>query len=839
MCPHRGLSLRTLTLTFLLFSTAALLGCGGGSGLEKINPYTQFRGVTFADDFRVWAVGYLEKVPRDAKYESSNYIFDDGRVRLFAARGETECFHLVVGADFGNLDDVEVEFGEFAGPGGAVIPAENVSLYFEYYVTLQNPSDAYGWAGEVADPLIPLSDEFDLARATCQPIFVRIEVPEDAVPGTYTADAVVSAKGAGSQTVTVELEVFNFTLTEHLPPVFAVVDPRIVGPWHGLDPLNDDTTGIAKEYEDLLVSRGVTPLLFSYPGLANTKSAASAAGEWAKRVSKTAERNGLPALVIPLSASADGSAPEISAANEDYRRLMGALEAKNVEIPPDVYLWCSFDGGSAQPFVDGTAAKWWHGLAEASGTWEGSPAVMAVASPLRAATPALELKGAVSAWVAPLPDIALDPDRFYHLPESEHAFLNLTSAGADVIDARGAVAVLTAWYGFIADCKGMVVPPPDPELFAPTNPWLDDPMVADGRYFGNGMAALFYPGGPVDSKEPISSLRLELLQQAAEEWAYLRMLEEKQGPEYVVERLYSKLPLGKPIRGLSQRDITASEIFDVRRSAAEELAGGKRVGAPVTTSGVVTDRKGKAIPGVWIGDAEFGMYTDTTGHFELNNAAASGGYLTVLRSGYQFDEIPAGGSGVRVGLYRGLQGITKAYDFEMGINPAYWMTGEEEDALMVAEESEFVYEGGRSVEIEFPTGRWSRVVNLYPKERSLDDYHRIETAIYNPNDFAVDVYLILLDDIDLDIEDQYLHPISLRPKSWTNVSLRTRDIEKVHRYEFGRSPGGKYHIVRSYDLDLSDVIGFGIGCNGLSEYGAPEGGSFKIYLDDVFVLKFM
>jgi hypothetical protein len=837
--PHKEISFGALTLIFLLFFTAAFLGCGVGSDLEKIDPYTQFQGVTFADDFRVWAVGYLEKVPRDAKYESSNYIFDDGRVGLFAARGETECFHLVVGADFGNLDDVKVEFGEFAGPGGAAIPAENVSLYFEYYVTLENPSDAYGWAGEAADPLIPLSNEFDLARATCQPVFVRIEVPKDATPGTYAAEAVVSAKGAGSQSVTVELEVFDFTLAEYLPPVFAVVDPRIVGPWHGLDPLNDDTTDVAKEYEDLLVSRGAIPLLFSYPGLANTKSAASAAGEWAKRVSKSAERNGLPALVVPLAASADGSAPEIAAAAEDYRQLIKALEGNDVVIPPDIYLWCSFDGGSGQPFIDGADAEWWRGLANAANDWEGSPGVMAVASPLRSAAPALELKGAVDAWVAPLSDVALDPDRFCHLPKGERAFVNMTSAGADFIDGRAAVAVLAAWYGFSAGCYGMVVPPPDAELFAPKNPWLDDPMVADGRYFGNGMAALFYPGGPVDCKEPISSLRLELLQQAAEEWAYLRMLEEERGREYVVERLYSKLPLGKPIRGLTQKDIAPSEVYDVRRSAAEEIAGGKRVGAPVATSGVVTDRKGKAVPGVWVGDAEFGTYTDITGRFELHNAAASGGYLTVLRSGYQFDEIRVGGSGVRVGLYRGLQGITKAYDFEMGINPAYWMTGEEEDALMVAEESEIVYEGGRSIEIEFPTGRWSRVVNLYPKERSLDDYHRIETAIYNPNDSAVDIYLILLDDIDLDIEDQYMYPISLRPKSWTNVSLRTRDIEKVHRYEFGRSPGGKYHILRSYDLDLSDVIGFGIGCNGLSEYGAPEGGSFKIYLDDVFVLKFM
>ena len=57
MYPHKEISLKILTLTFLLFSTAALLSCGEGSRLEKIDPYTQFRGVSFADDFRVWAVG--------------------------------------------------------------------------------------------------------------------------------------------------------------------------------------------------------------------------------------------------------------------------------------------------------------------------------------------------------------------------------------------------------------------------------------------------------------------------------------------------------------------------------------------------------------------------------------------------------------------------------------------------------------------------------------------------------------------------------------------------------------------------------------------------------------
>lgn len=839
MHPRLYKAFTVSAFTVTLFSVGVFLSCSEGSRLEKIDPYTQFRGVSFADDFRVWAAGYLEKVPSDAKYESSNYIFEEGRVKLFAARGETECFHLVVGADFGNLDDVEIDFSEFAGPGGIKLPRENVSLYFEYFVTVQNPSDEYGWTGEIADPLIPLSGNFDLSRGTCQPIFVRIEVPKDAAPGTYTAGVTVSANGAGSQIISVELEIFDFTLNEHMPPVFGAVDPRIIGPWHGLDPLEDDTTDAAKKYEILLTSRGMTPLLFSYPDLVNRKPNTAAAGEWAKRVSKTSGTGGSSALVVPLTAGPDGSAPEISAMAEEYERLLGTLKGRKEELPPDVYVWCSFDGGSAQPFTDGETAQWWRNFAEAANKWEGSPRVMAVASPLRSIKPALELKGAVRAWIAPLSDVVLDPTRIRYLPEKEDVFIDLSSAGCDAIDGRAMATVLTAWYGYITGCDGMVLPPPDKGLFAPTNPWLDDPMVADGRYFGNGMATLFYPGGPVDSEEPVSSLRLELIRQAAEDWAYLNILEEKRGREYVVERLYSKLPLGKPVRGLKQNDITPAEIYDIRRSAAEEITGGKRVGVSVSVSGVVTDRKGKAISNAWVGDARFGTYTDATGRFELHNAVAAGGYLTVLCSGYRYDETPARGSGVTASLYRGLQSISKIYDFEMGVNPAYWMTGDEEDALMVSEENDFVFEGRRSIEIEFPTGRWSRAVNLYPKQRSLEDYDRIETAIYNPNDFAVDVYLILLDDIDLEVEDQYKLPIPLKPKSWTKVSLRTRDIERVHRYEFGRSPGGKYHILRSYDLDLNDVIGFGIGCKGLSEYGAPEGASFKVYLDDVFVLKFM
>jgi hypothetical protein len=205
-------------------------GCGDESDhLKSADIYTQYRGVTFVEKFKVWATGPDEVIGRDALYEGNTYLYDGANVRLTALRGETEAFQLVINADYGNINDVRVSTTALTGPRGAVIPQENVTVFFEAFVKLRTPSDYRGKTGDVADPLVPLKAPFDLAKAESQPLFVVVTVQADAVPGQYSGKISVTAKGAGTETLILNVKVLNITLPrEQLPPVIMEMDYRSI-----------------------------------------------------------------------------------------------------------------------------------------------------------------------------------------------------------------------------------------------------------------------------------------------------------------------------------------------------------------------------------------------------------------------------------------------------------------------------------------------------------------------------------------------------------------------------------------------------------------------------------
>ena len=204
----------------LAVAASCFVGCRPGEKeLEQVDVYTQYHGVTFVEKFKIWATGPDELINKDAFFEPENYIYDGSAVHLTALRGETEAFQLVVNADYGNVNDVEVEVGPLAGSGKAQIGADRISVYFEYYVKVKTPGDYRGRAGEVPDALPPLAQPFDLAKAEAQPLFVVVDVPRDAKAGKYAGDIVVRAKGAESQKLALEVDVLAETLDPaSLPP---------------------------------------------------------------------------------------------------------------------------------------------------------------------------------------------------------------------------------------------------------------------------------------------------------------------------------------------------------------------------------------------------------------------------------------------------------------------------------------------------------------------------------------------------------------------------------------------------------------------------------------------
>ncbi len=186
-----------------------------------------------AQAFPVWVSPRLVRVGQTDAPGSTTSI------NLSSARGETIATQLAVQGPSGGLTNVNVSASALNGPNGATIAASNITLYREFYVTVNGTTNYGGGSnppppqssGTYPEPLIPFNDPQSgsplcgngAALQACnasilagqnQPYWIDIFVPRGATnspPGTYTGNVSVSAD-QGSATVPVTLTVWNFEL---------------------------------------------------------------------------------------------------------------------------------------------------------------------------------------------------------------------------------------------------------------------------------------------------------------------------------------------------------------------------------------------------------------------------------------------------------------------------------------------------------------------------------------------------------------------------------------------------------------------------------------------------
>jgi hypothetical protein len=181
--------------------------------------------------FPVWVVPGLVRVGQaDTPGTTSS-------ISLSSARGETADTQVIVQAPAGGLTNVNVSASALSGPGGATIPASNITLYREYYITVTGTASYGGGSnpplgsGTYPEPLIPFIDS-ETGSPLCgtaatlkacnasfsvgqnQPYWIDISVPHGATnspPGTYTGTISITAD-QGTVIIPVTLTVWNFEL---------------------------------------------------------------------------------------------------------------------------------------------------------------------------------------------------------------------------------------------------------------------------------------------------------------------------------------------------------------------------------------------------------------------------------------------------------------------------------------------------------------------------------------------------------------------------------------------------------------------------------------------------
>ena len=153
--------------------------------------------------FRLVIAHSLQKVRRSGPVVQGVVA---NRVRLAAARDETESFQLVVIPSGKPLTNVSITAPPLGSPDGE-IPIEWNRIGYVETAQPGYPTEYVGWW---PDPLLP-PGPFSVKADERQPVWLNVVVPPSAKPGIYRGEVTIS-HGAQSISVPVELRVRNFTL---------------------------------------------------------------------------------------------------------------------------------------------------------------------------------------------------------------------------------------------------------------------------------------------------------------------------------------------------------------------------------------------------------------------------------------------------------------------------------------------------------------------------------------------------------------------------------------------------------------------------------------------------
>jgi len=142
------------------------------------------------------------------------------RYRLYMAGNEFEPFQVVVEPILQDLRNVKFTWTDLKGPGGSVIPRQQISAYIEdVYRMRQNwkTRDLFfdGKLYEVPDPLLPIDlRPIHIRRHQPTAFWFCIRTKSGTKPGVYKGKIVVSADGVKPQQIALEVKVWNYDIPE-------------------------------------------------------------------------------------------------------------------------------------------------------------------------------------------------------------------------------------------------------------------------------------------------------------------------------------------------------------------------------------------------------------------------------------------------------------------------------------------------------------------------------------------------------------------------------------------------------------------------------------------------
>ncbi len=276
------------------------------------------------------------------------------------------------------------------------------------------------------------------------------------------------------------------------------------------------------------------------------------------------------------------------------------------------------------------------------------------------------------------------------------------------------------------------------------NPLSDDPR----NEWGNGAYALIYPGTGTGANRPLPSLRLKLVREAAEDYAYLWALKEAGLSAYADELAAGVVPTLTP-PGVDGAD--AASLYEAREAAAIALvkSGWGQGIAENVVRGRATNDEGAAVARAVVRAGSLATVTDPNGDYELEYVPR-GRPLVATAPGYErAGSSGAGGRGDFV-----LKSLVRRYVWNTAETPPDFSTR----GFEVASISPKANSAGGPALVGRLAGKRAGIVEFRPPLRDWSTFGALVVELHNGSSGVVAASVRITDEGGGFYEERFLLP---------------------------------------------------------------------------------
>jgi len=182
--------------------------------------------ITYNSNVTVWAVPGEQKVRPDDRVEKNNLVWSeaDKKISVAGAGNEHVAFQVVIttpvppGWRPKAPDGFFITASELTSDQGKKIAQKQINLYLEHYILIYAVSSPVGATGYWPDALAPIRKPFSMAVEYAvtgnRPVWVDVDIPSGTPGGIYTGSITVTQHGKVLETLTVQVEVYDFSLPD-------------------------------------------------------------------------------------------------------------------------------------------------------------------------------------------------------------------------------------------------------------------------------------------------------------------------------------------------------------------------------------------------------------------------------------------------------------------------------------------------------------------------------------------------------------------------------------------------------------------------------------------------